>query len=97
MKRGRLSTEDKEFILKSKKTPEEIAKKLKRSVEFINKVLEENVSVPEKMTDSVQPIKIDFFARTKNAIVMTPAMADVSDAVKHKRTIDETCIMKIKP
>lgn len=97
MKRGRLSNEDKEFILKSKKTPEEIAKKLKRSVEFVNKILSENEPVHTKMTDSVQPVKIDLFARTGNAIVMTPAMSDITDSIKHKRVIDESCIMKIKP
>lgn len=96
MKKGRISEQDKNFIIKnSNMSVKNLAKKLDRTEESIEKILSE-VKQPAKVisqTEVHHRIK-DNFARNQRAIVMTPAVASTSEDIKHKRD-DETCIFRI--
>jgi dihydrodipicolinate reductase len=96
MKIGRMSQKDKDFISKNANmSVKSLAKKLDRTEESIQKVLDSLTPEPKVIskTEIHHKVKNDF-GRSGTAIVMTPAVASVTEDAKKKR-IDKTCIFQI--
>lgn len=97
MKKGRLSNEDKQYVIDNSNLPiAKLAKKIGRSEDIVSKIIEENGVAPQETTREVvnfHPIK-DAYGRSRNAIVMTPAVSQHSDTIK-KRKADPSCIFQI--
>lgn len=98
MKKGRISNEDKQYVIDNINSPvAKLAKKIERSEDIVLKIIEESGITPQKeITKDVvdfHPIK-DAYGRSRNAIVLTPAVSQQSDTVKRRKT-DPSCIFQI--
>lgn len=103
MKRGRMTKEEIKFILdnSSRYTVASLSEQLDRSVESVQKILNENTSNVNKMdSPNTKTVRQDLFERalgkTNNAVVMTPAASQLTDTKMKKGRYDSECIHKIK-
>lgn len=98
MKRGKLSKREMDYIVKyaNLKTNKEMSLRLKRTEEHIQRFKEQQgLAKPSVRESKIFPVK-EAFGRSKQAIVATPAMSELSDDIKTKRG-DTKCIFRINP
>lgn len=106
MKRGRLSAEEKEYILKSDKSSEFLAKKLDRTVAVVEKVrgtvekvagVEETVGTKDGTTH--RPFNENLVAQVKqgpNSFSMNYTMSALTDTLSRETKHDPSVVFKPK-
>jgi len=95
MKKGRLSKEEKEYIISNRRQPiEQLAKTLDRSVESINSVLNGLSTVTKTIDEKKKNTLLDLMPKKKGAIAMSEAMSHHTDDIKPKKRFDPSIIFK---